>query len=125
MAGRRRAAKVRQLMSQIVRLSDVRRGRRGRVAFSRIELSQLLTVYSRRVARGEWRDYAIDHGVGMAAFSIFRRSHERPVYVVAKLVGPRGAQFVVFDHQNAIAKRAESLAEVLSHFHVTLSIVPS
>ena len=107
-------------MSQIVRLADLRRRRRGRVAFSRFELSQLLNIYSRRVARGEWRDYAIDHGVGMAAFSIFRRSHERPVYVVAKLVGPRGAHFLVFDHQDGTAKRAESLAEALTIFQPAL-----
>lgn len=104
-------------MSHVVRLSDVQRQRRGRVAFSRAELSQLLNIYSRRVARGEWRDYAIDHGVAMAAFSIFRHSYERPVYVVAKLVGPRGAHFAVFDHQNNSINRGETLAEVLSVFH--------
>lgn len=112
-------------MSQIVRLSDIRRRHRGRVAFSRIELSQLLNVYSQRVARGEWRDYAIDYGVGMAAFSIFRHSYERPVYVVAKLVGPRGAHFLVFDHQSSIANRAEALADALSIFHPTLYVMQS
>ena len=101
-------------MSQIVRLSDVRRRRRGRVAFSRSELSQLLDIYSRRVARGDWRDYAIDLGVGMAAFSIFRRSYERPVYVVAKLVGPTGAHYAIFDQQNNAVRQSDTLAEVLA-----------
>ncbi|HEV2336134.1 MAG TPA: DUF2794 domain-containing protein, partial [Stellaceae bacterium] len=29
--------------------------------FTRSELNQLLGLYSRNVARGIWRDYAIDH----------------------------------------------------------------
>lgn len=103
-------------MSQVVRLADVRRQRRGRIAFSRSELSQLLDVYSRRVARGDWRDYAIDHGIAMAAFSVFRHSYERPVYVIAKLVGPRGVHFAVFDQESNSIRRGETLPEVLSVF---------
>ncbi|MEM7563519.1 MAG: DUF2794 domain-containing protein, partial [Pseudomonadota bacterium] len=35
-----------------------------------------LQLYSTRVARGEWRDYAIDHSAGVAIFSIFRHANE-------------------------------------------------
>ena len=52
--------------------------------FTRSELHQLLSLYSRRVARGEWRDYAIDQDGGLAAFSVFRHSHERPLYTITK-----------------------------------------
>ena len=34
--------------------------RRGGIAFNREELAQILNVYGRKVASGEWRDYAID-----------------------------------------------------------------
>jgi hypothetical protein len=52
--------------------------------FTRSELHQLLSLYSRRVARGEWRDYAIDQDGGPAVFSVFRHSHERPLYTITK-----------------------------------------
>ena len=45
-------------MATVSRLTDHRK--RGRIFFSRRELDQLLQLYSRQVARGEWRDYAID-----------------------------------------------------------------
>ncbi|SOC24398.1 MULTISPECIES: DUF2794 domain-containing protein [Thalassospira] len=62
------------------------------VHFDRTELMQLMNTYSRQVASGAWRDYAIDHLDGMAMFSIFRSSHETAIFTVIKL----GA-----DHKNA------------------------
>ena len=44
-----------------------------------------MNVYSRRVARGEWRDYAIDQSDQGVAFSVFRHSRDWPLYVIAKL----------------------------------------
>ena len=62
------------------------------VHFDRAELMRLMNIYSRQVASGVWRDYAIDHLDGMAMFSIFRSAHETPLFAVIKL-GP--------DHKNA------------------------
>ena len=59
-------------MSKVFRLADYRR-RQKRIFFTRPELHQLLSLYSRQVARGEWRDYAIDQQDGAALFSVFRR----------------------------------------------------
>lgn len=101
-------------MEPIVRLSDYRR-RKSRVYFSRSELSQLLSLYSIRVACGEWRDYAIDHAVGAAVFSVFRHTHDRPAYAVAKSVGPRGTDYAVFETGRRL-KRGACLADVLSVF---------
>lgn len=61
-----------------------------RIAFSREELRQLLEVYSRRVAAGDWRDYAIDYGPDRAIFSVFRHTADTPVYKVSKTT-QRGA----------------------------------
>ena len=44
----------------------------------------MLSVYSRRVMSGEWRDYAIDHRDGLAMFSIFRHSQDRPLFAIVK-----------------------------------------
>ena len=57
---------------------------RHQLYFSRPELSQILAAYSARVAAGEWRDYAIDHLAGSATFSIFRHTHENPLFVIEK-----------------------------------------
>jgi len=43
------------------------------VVFHRIELGQIMTLYGRMVAAGEWRDYGISMLKDVAVFSIFRR----------------------------------------------------
>src|SRR3546814_4335934 len=91
-------------MSHIVRLSDYRRSKAGQVYFTRSELSQLLGLYSERVARGECKDYAIDHAAGVAVFSIFRHAAERPAFAIAKIPTPRGPEFAVFDDKRKLRR---------------------
>src|SRR5258707_12188437 len=54
------------------------------VTFSRRELFRILDLYGRKVAAGEWRDYAIDFEKDRAVFSVFRRSSEMPIYRIEK-----------------------------------------
>ncbi len=85
------------------------------VAFHRTELDVILRVYGRRVAEGEWRDYAIDHLADRAIFSIFRRASEMPLYKVEKvpaLARKQGAYRVVATG-GTILKRGHDLAQVL------------
>ena len=70
-------------MATIFRLQDHRR-RSKVVFFSRFELNQLLALYSRQVARGEWRDYAIGQRDGAALFAVFRHTHECALFTVVK-----------------------------------------
>jgi hypothetical protein len=65
-------------------------------SFTRAELAQMLSVYSRRVADGEWRDYAIDTLDGRAVFSIFRRSFERPLFAIVKQPADTTAEYALF-----------------------------
>ena len=46
----------------------------AQVTFSRRELDRILGLYGRKVAAGEWRDYAIDFLRDRAVFSVFRRA---------------------------------------------------
>ena len=111
--------------AEIIRLADVRRGgrhRRRRIYFDRRELSQLLQVYSDRVSRGEWRDYAIDHTTGGAMFSVFRHSQDRPVYAIAKTAGPRGPEYAVFDGRCKLTRKP-SLSEALAVFDTRIRLV--
>jgi hypothetical protein len=101
-------------LAAVLRLSDFRH-RKHRTYFSRGELSLLLGLYSSRVISGEWRDYAIDHDLGVALFSVFRHTHDRPLFMISKTVGPRGAEYALFEGSKRI-RRSTSLAEVLAAF---------
>ena len=56
----------------------------SKVTFSRRELDRILSLYGRKVAAGEWRDYAIDFLKDRAVFSVFRRASEMPLYRLEK-----------------------------------------
>lgn len=75
----------------------------------------ILAIYGRKVAAGEWRDYAIDLGREKAVFSVFRRSSEVPLYRIEKnprLARKQGAYSVVAP--GLILKRGHDLMRVLS-----------
>ncbi len=117
-------------MANLIRLSDHRRHRR-RIFFTRKELNQLLGVYSRKVASGEWRDYAIDQQLGMAVFSIFRSSLERPLFGIAKCAGvaqksaaggPAQGTWVIFNGRQKL-KQGKTLDEVLEFLDRRLELV--
>jgi len=85
------------------------------VAFNRAELNQILSIYGRQVAAGEWRDYAIDALSDRAVFSIFRRSSESPLYRIEKspeLARKQGA-YMVIASTGLILKRSHDLISVL------------
>ncbi len=66
--------------------------------FTRQELTAILAVYGRKVAAGEWRDYAIDLGREKAVFCVFRRASEVPLFRIEKspkLARKQGAYSVV------------------------------
>ena len=91
---------------------------RRQLYFSRPELSQILAAYSARVAAGEWRDYAIDHLPGGAAFSIFRHTHETPLYVVEKQQRfPTEVPKFTLRDRNKILCKGSSMQEIVSYFN--------
>jgi hypothetical protein len=98
------------------RLADYRAMRKT-IYFNRIELNQLLAVYSRHVIRGEWRDYAIDHRDGFALFSVFRHSQESPAFGIMKCVGGHNRQgdFLVYSGRQKL-RVGKTLGEVLDIF---------
>ena len=85
------------------------------IAFDRKELNQILSVYGRKVADGEWRDYAIDALKEKAVFSIFRRAAEYPLYRIEKQPKLRAKQgaYSVVTASGMIVKRGHDLAQVL------------
>ena len=89
--------------------------RRGAIAFDRRELSQILDIYGRKVASGEWRDYAIDTLREKAVFSVFRRASETPLYRIEKApkLSRRQGAYSVIAATGLIPKRGSDLGRVL------------
>src|ERR1700720_3530139 len=95
------------------------------VTFSRRELDRILRLYGRKVAAGEWRDYAIDFLKDRAVFSIFRRSSEVPIYRIEK--NPRLARrqgvYSVISATGLIVRRGHELDRVLRAIDRSLRLV--
>lgn len=85
------------------------------VSFDRHELNAILNLYGRKVADGEWRDYAMDFLRDRAMFSIYKRASERPLYVVEKQPKLRNkqGQYMVLSQEGRVLKRGHELANVL------------
>jgi len=107
----------------VLALGDYRTKHRT-LYFTRSELNQLLGLYSRHVARGVWRDYAIDHRDGMALFSVFRHTHEAPAFSIVKTAAAtaRPAEFIVQSGRQRL-RAGTSLADALEFFRTRLSLV--
>jgi hypothetical protein len=88
---------------------------RNQVTFERRELDRILNLYGRKVAAGEWRDYAIDFLKDRAVFSVFRRSSEMPIYRIEKnpRLSRRQGAYSVVSVTGLILKRGHELDRVL------------
>jgi hypothetical protein len=87
----------------------------NQVTFSRRELNRILDLYGRKVAAGEWRDYAIDFLKDRAVFSIFRRTSEVPLYRIEKdpKLALRQGAYSVISANGHILRRGHELDRVL------------
>jgi hypothetical protein len=109
--------------SNILRLSEARRQKR--VFFTRAELNQLLSLYTRQVMRGEWRDYAIDQRDGAVMFSMYRRSQELPLFTVVKMPpgSSRHGDYALLTGGQRIAS-GNTLADILARLHKLIHYKP-
>ena len=112
-------------MSKVVQLSEYHQ-RPKQVSFGRHELNKLFSLYSRRVRGGEWKDYAIRHGDGMAAFSVFRNACDEPIFTIIKYAPGthRNGDFLLCSGRHPI-KRGTTLGVILSSFDQPLKLVVS
>ena len=87
----------------------------AQVTFSRRELNRILDLYGRKVAAGEWRDYAIDFLKDRAVFSVFRRATEVPLYRIEKnpKLSRRQGAYSVISATGLIVRRGHELDRVL------------
>jgi hypothetical protein len=96
-----------------------------RVTFERGELDRILRLYGRKVADGEWRDYAIDFLRDRAVFSVFRRASEVPIYRIEKdpRLGRRQGAYSVISATGLIMRRGHELDRVLRVLDKSFSVV--
>jgi hypothetical protein len=95
------------------------------VTFERPELDRIFNLYGRKVAAGEWRDYAIDFLRDRAVFSVFRRASEVPLYRIEKspkLARKQGA-YSVISATGLIVRRGHELDRVLRALDKSVSLV--
>ena len=76
----------------------------------------ILNLYGKKVAAGEWRDYAIDFNRDTAVFSVFRHSSQCPLYRIEKnpKLARRQGAYSVITPTGLILKRGSDLARVLA-----------
>jgi Protein of unknown function (DUF2794) len=95
------------------------------VMFERCELDRILRLYGRKVANGEWRDYAIDFLRDRAVFSIFRRACDVPIYRIEKRprLARRQGAYCVISATGLILQRGHELEGVLRVLDRSLRLV--
>jgi hypothetical protein len=97
----------------------------NQVTFDRAELRRLFVLYGRKVAAGEWRDYAIDFLKDRAVFSVFRRACEVPLYRIEKnpRLARRQGTYSLISATGLIIRRGQELDRVLRALDKSLSVV--
>jgi hypothetical protein len=97
----------------------------SRVTFERKELDRIFNLYGRKVAAGEWRDYAIDFLRDRAVFSVFRRASEVPLYRIEKnpKLARRQGTYSVISATGLIVRRGHELDRVLRAIDKSVSLV--
>lgn len=97
----------------------------SQVTFDRRELDRILRLYGRKVADGEWRDYAIDFLKDRAVFSIFKRASEVPIYRIEKnpKLAQRQGAYSVISAAGMIMRRGHELDRVLRVLDKSLTLV--
>jgi hypothetical protein len=95
------------------------------VSFDRLELREILNLYGRKVAAGEWRDYALDFTMQKAVFSVYSRASECALYEIEKT--PRLARkqglYAVVASSGLVLKRGHDLRGVLAILDRRLKLV--
>ena len=94
------------------------------IYFSKYELTIVLNLYSKQVSLGSWRDYAIDSKNDIAVFSIYRHTHDQPMYQIIKTSkkGYRNNPDFFIKDSNKIIYNSKVIEQILSKFEKKINI---
>ena len=94
------------------------------IFFSKKELSLILNLYSKQVSKGFWKDYALDNQTENAIFSVYKHSHDKPLYRIIKNShrGFRNKPNFYIKKDEEIISKSSDLYVILLKFEKKLSI---
>ena len=94
------------------------------IFFSKREFTLILNLYSKQVSLGTWRDYAIDSKNDIAVFSIYRHTHDKPMYQFLKTSnkGYRNNPDFFIKDSNKIIFKGKFIEQILSKFEKKINI---
>ena len=94
------------------------------IFFSKFELTAILNLYSKQVSKGSWRDYALDNKINTAIFSIYRHTHDKPLYQIIKKSQKGFRNKPEFSIKNDVStiNKSNEILTILSKFEKKLSI---
>ena len=104
--------------------SNLRKIEKKLIFFSKIELTSILNLYSKQVSKGYWKDYAFDSKIDNAVFSVYKHSHDKPMYQIIKNShkGFRNKPIFLIKKDEQIISKSNSLQIIISNFEKKLSI---
>ena len=94
------------------------------IFFSKLELTSILSLYSKQVSKGHWKDYAFDSKIDNAIFSIYRHTQDKPMFQIIKhsQKGFRNKPSFYIKKGEEVISRSNNLFTILSNFEKKLSI---
>ena len=94
------------------------------VFFSKTELTSILSLYSKQVSKGYWKDYALDSKIDNAIFSVFKHSQDKPMYQIIKnsQKGFRNNPIFYIKKDKEVIGKSNILLKILYNFEKKLSI---
>ncbi len=82
--------------------------------FSKIELTKIFNLYSKGVASGDWKDYAIDFNKNNAFFYIFKHSLAGPECILNKSLEKKKSRIFYNLKSKNLNKKFENLDLLIS-----------
>jgi len=103
---------------------NIKKVEKNFVFFSKKELSSILNLYSKQVSKGFWKDYALDNQTEIAIFSVYKHSHDKPLYQIIKNShkGFRNKPNFYIKKDEEIISKSSDLYIILLKFEKKLSI---
>ena len=81
-----------------------------KVSFSKNDLNLIISIYSKNVSNGIWKDYSINFEKNYAEFSIYRHSYAFPEFSIVK---NKKKIFSIYSRQQEL-KKSKYIKDVLN-----------
>ena len=105
--------------------SFINKNNKNFIFFSKYELISILNLYSKQVSKGFWKDYALDSKPNTAIFSIYRHSHDKPIYQIIKksIKGFRNMPDFFIKKDEQTINKSSKISIILSKFEIEYFLI--